>query len=154
TADEVRAAVGDGSRFGVAVTYLPQEAPLGLAHCVLIARDFLASDDFVMYLGDNLLEQGLEGFVERFEAARAASDRPSLHAGPAQGPTAQVLLAKVDDPRSFGVAETGPDGTIARLVEKPSDPPSDLALVGVYLFDPTVHEAVRAISPSARGELE
>jgi glucose-1-phosphate thymidylyltransferase len=144
TGDEIRAAVGDGSQFGVAVTYIPQDAPLGLAHCVLIARDFLGDDDFVMYLGDNMLEQGLNEFVSEFVAARAG----------ANGPTAQILLCHVDDPRQFGVAEVTKDGHVVRLVEKPQNPPSDLALVGVYLFDKTIHDAVRAIAPSARGELE
>jgi len=146
TADEIMAAAGDGSQFGVNITYIPQEAPLGLAHCVLIARDFLGDDDFVMYLGDNMLQQGLAELVEGFEAARAAN--------PERAPAAQILLARVDDPRQFGVAELDEAGEVIRLVEKPADPPSDLALVGVYLFDKHVHEAVRAIQPSARGELE
>ncbi len=146
TGPEIRAAVGDGSQFGVEVTYIPQEAPLGLAHCVLIARDFLGDDDFVMYLGDNMLEQGLAGLVGQFRAARAASGGSE--------PTAQILLSKVDDPRQFGVAEVAADGRVVRLVEKPEHPPSNLALVGVYLFDRTIHEAVRSIAPSARGELE
>jgi glucose-1-phosphate thymidylyltransferase len=144
TGNEIRSAVGDGSQFGVAVTYIPQDAPLGLAHCVLIARDFLADDDFVMYLGDNMLEQGLNEFVDEFESARLGVDAP----------TAQILLCHVDDPRQFGVAEVTKDGRVVRLVEKPQNPPSDLALVGVYLFDKTIHDAVRAIKPSARGELE
>jgi glucose-1-phosphate thymidylyltransferase len=149
TGDDIKAAVGDGSRWGAEVTYLPQEAPLGLAHCVLIARDFLADDDFVMLLGDNMLEQGLQEFVDAFETARAGGDEPG-----APRLTAQILLAHVDDPRQFGVAAIGPDGEVVQLVEKPAEPPSDLALVGVYLFDPHVHEAVAAIEPSARGELE
>jgi glucose-1-phosphate thymidylyltransferase len=146
TADEIVAAVGDGSRWGVNVTYIPQDAPLGLAHCVLIARDFLGDDDFVMYLGDNLLQQGLNEFVTRFENARSSGQDPA--------PAAQILLAEVDDPRQFGVAEVTGTGEVVRLVEKPQDPPSNLALVGVYLFDAHVHEAVRAIQPSDRGELE
>jgi glucose-1-phosphate thymidylyltransferase len=148
TADEIIAAVGDGSRWGTEVTYIRQEAPLGLAHCVLIARDFLGDDDFVMYLGDNMLQQGLREFVEAFEdeRSRLPVDGRAL--------SAQILLAHVPDPRQSGVAELGPDGEIVRLVEKPADPPSDLAVVGVYLFDPHVHDAVRAIAPSARGELE
>ncbi len=146
TGKEIRAAVGDGSKFGVEVTYIPQDAPLGLAHCVLIARDFLGDDDFVMYLGDNMLEQGLTEFVTEFEHARQ-------HDG-AKAPTAQILLCHVEDPRQFGVAEIDANGHVKRLVEKPQNPPSDLALVGVYLFDKTVHEAVRAIKPSPRGELE
>jgi glucose-1-phosphate thymidylyltransferase len=154
TGDEIREAVGDGSRWGVDITYIPQEAPLGLAHCVLIARDFLGDDDFVMYLGDNMLQQGLIGFTERFEAARAAASSPRLGEDSVAVPAAQILLAKVDDPRQFGVAELGPDDEVVRLVEKPQDPPSDLALVGVYLFDRHVHEAVEAIAPSWRGELE
>jgi glucose-1-phosphate thymidylyltransferase len=146
TRDEIVAAVEDGSRWGVEVTYIPQDAPLGLAHCVLIARDFLGDDDFVMYLGDNLLQQGLIEFVERFETVRE-------HEGDT-APCAQILLAHVDDPRQFGVAEIDAAGDVVRLVEKPADPPSDLALVGVYLFDTRIHDAVRAIAPSARGELE
>lgn len=151
TADEIRSAVGDGSRFGLAVTYIAQDAPLGLAHCVVIAREFLADDDFVMYLGDNMLQQGLTEFVERFEAERHLT--PPL-GGDARAPAAQILLAHVEEPKQFGVAAIGDDGEVLHLVEKPENPPSDLALVGVYLFDSRIHEAVRAISPSARGELE
>jgi glucose-1-phosphate thymidylyltransferase len=153
TRSEIMAAVGDGSRWGVEVTYIPQEAPLGLAHCVLIAREFLGEDDFVMYLGDNLLKQSVRDFVERFEAERQRATSPTLD-GSHLMPTAQILLAKVPDPHRFGVAELDADGHVVRLVEKPTVPPSDLALVGVYLFDRTIHEAVRAIAPSARGELE
>jgi glucose-1-phosphate thymidylyltransferase len=144
TRAEVMAALGDGSRFGATFTFIPQDAPLGLAHCVLIAADFLGADDFVMYLGDNLLEQDLGAFVHAFETARAGVDAP----------TAQILLKQVPDPERFGIAELDGDGNVVRLVEKPADPPSDLALVGVYLFDRTIHEAVRAIAPSPRGELE
>ncbi|HET7720245.1 MAG TPA: sugar phosphate nucleotidyltransferase, partial [Acidimicrobiales bacterium] len=113
TRDEIMAAVGDGSRWGVDVTYIPQESPLGLAHCVLIAEDFLGDDDFVMYLGDNMLQQDVKGFVEGFEAQR-------------HGAAAQILLAHVPDPRAFGVAELDGEGSVVRLVEKPADPPSDL----------------------------
>lgn len=149
TGPEIRAAVGDGSRWGATVTYIPQDAPLGLAHCVLIARDFLGDDDFVMYLGDNLLRQGIAEFVETFE-----QDRRDSGAGDATVPSAQILLARVPDPQRFGVAEIGADGEVLRLVEKPIDPPSDLALVGVYLFDRSIHDAVATIDPSPRGELE
>jgi glucose-1-phosphate thymidylyltransferase len=143
TRDEIRAAVGSGERWGLDVTYLHQESPLGLAHCVLIARGFLGDDDFIMYLGDNLLRQGVRGLVESF-ADRSVRD----------GAAAQILLARVPDPQRFGVAELNEHGEVLRLVEKPVEPPSDLALVGVYLFDNTIHEAVTAISPSHRGELE
>jgi glucose-1-phosphate thymidylyltransferase len=153
TRDDIVEAVGDGSAFGVSVTYIPQDEPAGLAHCVLIARDFLGDDDFVMYLGDNMLQQGLDEFVQRFESDRSAASELRLD-GAVDAPSAQILLAKVDDPRSFGVAEIDAEGRVVQLVEKPEDPPSDLALVGVYLFDPSVHEAVRAIAPSPRGELE
>jgi glucose-1-phosphate thymidylyltransferase len=153
TADEVRAAVGDGSDWGLRVTYLPQDAPLGLAHCVLIAREFLGDDDFVMYLGDNLLKQSLGEFVASFEADRQRAATPTLVGG-VEAPVAQILLKRVDDPQRFGVAEVDSEGAIVRLVEKPTVPPSDLALVGVYLFDVHVHEAVAAIQPSPRGELE
>jgi glucose-1-phosphate thymidylyltransferase len=151
TRAEIAEAVGDGSRFGVKVTYIPQDAPLGLAHCVLIARDFLGDEDFVMYLGDNLLRQGIAGFVDAFESDRHLTSVPSHAQDP---PAAQILLAHVDDPQRFGVAEIGDDGEVVRLVEKPTEPPSDLALVGVYLFDPSIHKAVRSIAPSPRGELE
>ena len=149
TGPEIREAVGDGSRWGASVTYIPQDEPLGLAHCVLIAREFLGDDDFVMYLGDNLLRQGIAEFVERFEEDRHQSAAPGSTV-----PSAQILLARVSDPQRFGVAEIGPDGEVLHLVEKPENPPSDLALVGVYLFDPSIHEAVATIAPSPRGELE
>ncbi len=141
SSDEIRSAVGDGSQFGVEVTYIVQSEPLGLAHCMLIARDFLGDDDVVMYLGDNMLEQGLEEFIERFVQERDST-------------TAQILLAEVDDPTRFGIAELNGSSEVVRLVEKPQDPPSNLALVGVYLFDARIHDAVRAIEPSPRGELE
>ncbi|MGE0879743.1 MAG: glucose-1-phosphate thymidylyltransferase [Acidimicrobiia bacterium] len=144
TRAEVMAAVGDGSRWGVHVTYIPQDEPLGLAHCVLIASDFLGDDDFVMYLGDNMLEQDLGAFVSAFSRERQSLTPPS----------AQILLKRVPDPHRFGIAELDADGNVVHLVEKPADPPTDLALVGVYLFDPTINQAVRAIKPSARGELE
>ena len=144
TKTEVIAALGEGERFGAKFTYIPQDAPLGLAHCVLIADEFLGDDDFVMYLGDNLLEQDLAAFVRSFGVARAGSEPPA----------AQILLKQVPDPHRFGIAELDADGNVVRLVEKPADPPSDLALVGVYLFDRTINAAVRAIAPSPRGELE
>jgi glucose-1-phosphate thymidylyltransferase len=144
TGDEIRDAVGDGSQFGAKITYLPQEAPLGLAHCVLIARDFLGADDFVMYLGDNLLEQDLGSFVDAFVEARESASPPA----------AQILLKQVPDPHQFGVATLDGDGHVVRLEEKPDHPSSGLALVGVYLFDSTIHDAVRSIDPSDRGELE
>jgi glucose-1-phosphate thymidylyltransferase len=148
TKDEIKAAVGDGSQFGVRVTYIPQHAPLGLAHCVRIARDFLGDDDFVMYLGDNMLEQGLGQFVERFTAEREGSLWANAPA------VAQILLKEVPNPTAFGVAEVDAEGRVVRLVEKPKDPPSNLALVGVYLFTSRIHDAVAAIAPSPRGELE
>ena len=139
TADEVRTALGDGSRWDVSITYIPQEAPLGLAHAVKIAEDYMAGEPFVTYLGDNLIANGISGLVDGFRAG---------------GCDAQILLAHVANANQFGVAELGSDGEIVRLVEKPQDPPSDLALVGVYLFDRQIFEAVNAIEPSARGELE
>jgi glucose-1-phosphate thymidylyltransferase len=139
TAEEIEEAVGDGSKFGLDVTYIPQERPLGLAHAVLIARDYLGDDDFVMYLGDNFIVGGITGLVEEFRAHR---------------PDAQILLTRVADPRAFGVAELDPSGQVIGLEEKPDQPKSDLALVGVYMFTPLIHEAVRAIEPSWRGELE
>ena len=142
--EQIEAALGDGSRFGASITYIPQEAPLGLAHCVLIAREYLGDDDFVMYLGDNLLEQDLAAFVEAFETARQGPNPPA----------AQILLKQVPDPHRFGIATLDAEGHVVHLVEKPEHPPSDLALVGVYLFDRTIHDAVASISPSARGELE
>jgi glucose-1-phosphate thymidylyltransferase len=139
TAPAIREAVGDGSAFGLHVTYIPQEAPLGLAHAVLVARDFLGDDDFVMYLGDNFIVGGIAELVEEFRAAR---------------PDAQIMLTQVPDPRDFGVAELDETGQVVGLEEKPAEPKSDLALVGVYMFTPCVHEAVRSLRPSWRGELE
>ena len=139
TLNEIRASVGDGSAWGATVTYIEQEAPLGLAHAVLIAKPFLAEETFAMYLGDNMFEDPLDVLVADFDSRKAA---------------ARLLLAKVEDPTAFGVAEIGPGRTITALIEKPDFPPSDLALVGVYLFGPRIHEAVRAIRPSGRGELE
>ncbi len=135
---EVEAAVGDGARFGLRVTYIRQVAPLGLAHAVLIAEDYLGGDDFVMYLGDNLLRDGIVPFVERFRSC---------------APDALILLQHVAEPQAYGVAEIV-DGKVTRLVEKPAQPLSDLALVGVYLFTAQIFASVKAISPSARGELE
>ncbi|HEX7353794.1 MAG TPA: glucose-1-phosphate thymidylyltransferase [Mycobacteriales bacterium] len=139
TEPEIRAAVGDGSALGIRATYLRQDAPRGLAHAVVIAREFLGDEPFVMYLGDNLIIGGIRDLVDDF--ARGGYD-------------AQILLTKVEHPEQFGVAELGPDGSVVRLEEKPAHPRSDLALVGVYMFGPHVHDAVRAIEPSARGELE
>ncbi|MGW0085235.1 glucose-1-phosphate thymidylyltransferase [Streptomyces sp. NPDC003393] len=137
--NEIQRALGDGSRFGAQLTYIRQEDPLGLAHTVTISRDFLADDDFVMYLGDNMLPDGISDIAEDFIAGR---------------PAAHVVVCKVEDPTAFGVAELGPDGEVLRLVEKPQRPRSDLALIGVYFFTAAIHEAIAAITPSARGELE
>ncbi len=153
TGPEVREAVGDGSRFGAKVTYISQDQPLGLAHCVLIAQDFLGDDDFVMYLGDNMLQQGLTEFVESFEHDRGAAAGTAAE-GSSDPPAAQILLCPVPDPQRFGVAAIDDRGHVTQLVEKPTDPPSNLALVGVYLFTPAIHEAVASIQPSERGELE
>jgi glucose-1-phosphate thymidylyltransferase len=139
TGDEIREACGDGSRFGVRITYLVQDEPLGLAHAVLTAEPFLGDSSFVMYLGDNLLQGGITGLVDGFRGGDA---------------DALILLTAVDDPQNYGVAELDGDGSVARLVEKPAAPRSDLALVGVYMFTPLVHDAARAIRPSDRGELE
>lgn len=138
TKREIRDAVGDGAPWGLDVTYIEQEAPLGLAHAVKIAEPFLGIDPFVMYLGDNLVKDGICSLVEEFTRFGANS---------------QILLAKVRDPQRFGVAELQ-HGRIISLEEKPAHPKSDLALVGVYMFDRTIFRAVNAIQPSHRGELE
>jgi len=138
TQAEIRAAVGDGSRWGVRVEYIEQDAPRGLAHAVKISQSFIGDDPFVMYLGDNLLNKGITHFVETFSREK---------------PAAQILLTKVPDPQMFGVAELK-DGRVVRLVEKPKEYISDLALVGVYMFGPQVFESVNRIKPSFRNELE
>jgi glucose-1-phosphate thymidylyltransferase len=138
TGDEIRSAAGDGSRFGVKLTYIVQDAPLGLAHAVLTAEPFLGDSPFVMYLGDNLLQGGIEDLVAAFRSGQ---------------PDALILLTQVPDPEQYGVAELS-DGAVVRLVEKPSKPKTNLALVGVYMFTHAVHDAARAIEPSGRGELE
>ena len=138
TKDEIKTAVGDGSRWNVKVTYIEQDAPRGLAHAVLISEAFIGGDPFVMYLGDNLLNRGINEFVDEFVR---------------EAPAAQILLTKVPDPQMFGVAELE-DGRVVRLVEKPKEPKSDLALVGVYMFSPAVFDSVKRIKPSFRNELE
>ncbi|ANP56002.1 glucose-1-phosphate thymidylyltransferase [Streptomyces griseochromogenes] len=137
--DQIEAAVGDGSGLGLRITYIEQDAPRGLAHTVAIARDFLGDDDFVMYLGDNVVVGGVAEAAADFRAHR---------------PAASGMVVKVADPSAFGVAEVGPDGRVERLVEKPKEPRSDLILIGVYFFTPAIHQAVAAIEPSTRGELE
>jgi glucose-1-phosphate thymidylyltransferase len=144
TGPEIERAAGDGSRFGVRITYIVQDEPLGLAHAVLTAEDFLGEHPFVMYLGDNLLQGGISDLVAAFRE---------------HSPDALILLTPVPDPENFGVAELAPApagevGRVVRLVEKPTEPATDLALVGVYMFTPHIHAAARAIKPSARGELE
>ncbi len=140
TRKEIEEAVGDGERWGkgVKITYIEQEAPLGLAHAVLISQPFLQEEEFVMYLGDNILKSGINSLVQEFRERR---------------PNALILLTEVPNPQMFGVAELR-DGRVVRLVEKPRVPPSNLALVGVYMFDHHIFEAARSIQPSWRGELE
>lgn len=138
TGDEIRAAAGEGDRFGVRITYIVQDEPAGLAHAVLTAEPFLGKDPFVMYLGDNLLQGGIADLVAAFER---------------NDPEALILLTPVPDPEHYGVAELDGDRVVA-LAEKPPEPKTNLALVGVYLFSPRIHDAARAIEPSARGELE
>ena len=138
TKDEIRAALGDGSRFGARVTYIEQDAPRGLAHAVLISEAFLRGEPFVMYLGDNVIAEGITALVDDYRRI---------------GCNSQILLAKVPNPSQFGVAELE-NGRVVRLTEKPKQPKSDLALVGVYMFDDSIWDAVRAIRPSARQELE
>jgi glucose-1-phosphate thymidylyltransferase len=138
TGDETRAVAGDGDAFGLSITYVEQDEPLGLAHAVLTAEPFLGDSPFVMYLGDNLLRNGITDLVQTFVA---------------ESPDAQILLTPVPDPENYGVAELR-DGRVSRLVEKPEKPETNLALVGVYMFTPAIFDAARAIAPSGRGELE
>ncbi|HEU5105114.1 MAG TPA: glucose-1-phosphate thymidylyltransferase [Solirubrobacterales bacterium] len=139
TGDEIREAAGDGSQFGAEITYIVQDSPAGLAHAVLTAEEFIGGSPFVMYLGDNLLRDGLRGLVNTFNE---------------HGPDALILLTPVADPQSYGVAELDDEEHIVRLIEKPKDPPSNLALVGVYLFSSLIFDAARSLEPSWRGELE
>jgi glucose-1-phosphate thymidylyltransferase len=138
TQAEIRAAVGDGSKWGVRVEYIEQDAPRGLAHAVKISQSFIGADPFVMYLGDNQLNKGITHFVDQFAREK---------------PAAQILLARVPDPQMFGVAELR-NGNVVRLVEKPKDPIGDLALVGVYMFGSEIFDSVNQIAPSFRNELE
>jgi glucose-1-phosphate thymidylyltransferase len=139
TAPEIKANVGDGSRWGVKITYIPQEAPLGLAHAVKISQGYLGDDRFVMFLGDNVVQGGLAPLLRGF----ASSDY-----------NCQIVLTPVAEPQHYGVAQLDDTGRIVRLIEKPQEPPSNLALVGIYMFDSNVFEAVYAIKPSWRNELE
>ncbi|HNS39969.1 MAG TPA: glucose-1-phosphate thymidylyltransferase, partial [Promineifilum sp.] len=139
TAEQIKEAVGSGSRWGVNITYIRQEKPLGLAHAVKVAQPFIGEDRFVMFLGDNVIQGGISNLIRQF----ATSDWNS-----------QIVLTKIEHPEQYGVAELGEDGRIVRLVEKPKVPPSDLALVGIYMFDRYIFEAADSIKPSWRGELE
>ena len=138
TAEQIKAAVGTGERFGARVTYIHQQRPAGLAHAVGTARDYLGPDRFVMYLGDNFIREGIAPLVRGFEASAA---------------NARIMLHRVPTPGSFGIAELE-EGRVVRLVEKPREPRSDLAIVGIYMFDQHIFDAVDSITPSARGELE
>ena len=139
TAGDIRNAVGRGGRWNVSITYIPQEQPLGLAHAVKISRDFLGDERFVMFLGDNVIQGGISGLMAQFAESEWNS---------------QIVLTRVEHPEQYGVAELDSDGRIVRLVEKPQNPTSDLALVGIYMFDHHIHEAVDNVKPSWRGELE
>jgi glucose-1-phosphate thymidylyltransferase len=143
TGAEVRAALDHENargRWGASFTYLLQEKPLGLAHAVLTAKGYLGASDFCMFLGDNLIGTKITGAVQTFHTA------PDF--------AASVMLKQVPNPSSFGVAEVDEHGNVTRLVEKPKEPRSDLALVGIYLFRPSIFDAIDRIKPSPRGELE
>ncbi len=139
TAPEIMAKLGDGRELGVSITYIPQESPDGLAHAVKISRDFLGDEQFVMFLGDNVIQGGISDLIGDF----ATNDWNS-----------QIVLKEVEDPRAYGVAKLRADGSVEALIEKPANPPSNLALVGIYMFDHHIWEAVNSIKPSPRGELE
>lgn len=139
TGEEIKTTIGDGAKWKVKITYIPQNEPKGLAHTVIVAKDFLANDPFVMYLGDNLIGCGIEQFISTFNETSA---------------DAVILLKPVENPSSFGIAEVNSENRITNLEEKPKKPKSNLALVGVYLFSPAIYKAIEEIKPSARGELE
>lgn len=139
TADEIKQAVRRGNKWGVKITYIQQDQPLGLAHAVKISRDFLGDDRFVMFLGDNVIQGGISPLIKQFADSEWNS---------------QIVLTEVSQPEQYGVAELDENGRIVQLIEKPKQPPSNLALVGIYMFDHHVFEAVEAIKPSWRGELE
>lgn len=137
--DEIQEFLGDGTRYGVEITYIVQGNPLGLAHAAGCARDFVGDDDFVMYLGDNILKSGITDLVESFQTGNYS---------------AGIALQAVDDPQAFGIADVNEDGNVTQLIEKPDDPPTDLALIGMYVFSPAIFDVIDGLEPSWRGELE
>ena len=139
TGNAIKETVGDGRLWGMNIEYIVQSEPLGLAHAVKVAQPYLGDDSFVMYLGDNLIGSGIRNYREKFESAGAA---------------ASILLKEVENPSSFGIAEIDHNKRVVRLVEKPKEPKSNLALVGIYFFTSAIHRAISKIAPSSRGELE
>ncbi len=139
TGEQVKTTVGDGSQFGAEITYILQDAPRGIAHGIKIAQDFIGTEPFVLFLGDNFLREGIVPQVKAFCDGAM---------------NAQIILYPMDDPSSMGVAVLDGDGRVTRLVEKPKQFISPYAVIGIYMFDQHVFEAVNSIKPSARGELE
>lgn len=137
--EQVREFYGDGSRFGVKITYVVQDEPLGIAHAVGLCKNFAGDDSFIVYLGDNMLQHGIEKYASEFKANKY---------------DAMVLLKEVEDPTRFGVAQLDSNGKLAKLVEKPKKAPSNYAVIGVYMFTPVIFDSIRTLKPSWRGELE
>lgn len=139
--EKVKEYYGTGEKFGVKITYIYQDAPKGISHAIRLCKDFIGNDNFIVYLGDNVLRKDLTDYTKKFQTSES---------------DAMILLCEVNDPQRFGIAELDQDnhGKIKKIMEKPKDPPSNLAVIGIYFLSPKIFDVIDNLKPSWRGELE